>query len=140
MKRKIIAAALAIVILFGIYAVGSGFMKSTSAYISDFSVSEDRSEMTIKISVASSAGYVRKAAVHQQQGGKLYLDCYSAFGGVNGSIGARSEFTVPLAEETEMIAIYRNAYCYEAVLIKDAGGCWQRVVRPGAQVEQQDAQ
>lgn len=140
MKRKLITAALSVVILIGIYVVGSGFMKCTYAYVNDFSVSEDGTEMTLKVSVASSAGYVRKLGVHQQNGGKLYLDCYSAFGGVNGSIGARSEFTIPLAEDTELIAIYRYADCYEAALIKDDGGCWERVIRPAAQIKQQGTQ
>lgn len=127
MKKRMMILAVAVLAAVGIYFIGSGFLKATSVYISDYSVSEDGTEMTVKLGVASSAGYIRKAAVHQQQGGRLYLDCYSAFGGFNGSIGAREEYTIPLAEETEVIAICSGGNGYQAVLEKDGDGNWQRV-------------
>ena len=127
MKKKLIIFAAACIALLCIYIIGSGFVKSSSAYISDFTVSEDGTEMTINISVASSAGYVRKVAPHGEQNGRLYLDCYSAFGGSNGSIGAKGEYTVQLNEDTDTIALYRNTDCYEEVLKKDDSGSWQRV-------------
>ncbi|MBE6914897.1 MAG: hypothetical protein E7472_08230 [Ruminococcaceae bacterium] len=80
--------------------------------------------MTITIGVSSSIGYVRNIAAHQQQGGKLYLDCYSAFGGINGSLGAKNEYTVQLREDTETIAVYRSDNCYDTVLEKDENGKW----------------
>ena len=64
-------------------------------------------------------------------GGKLYIDCYAAFGGINGRIGAKSSFTLPLDADTEMIGIYRNANCYEEILHKDADGSWQRTKANG---------
>lgn len=109
-----------------IYFVGSGFQKISSAYIGEYSISEDGRTITMNIGVASSIGYIRKAAVHQQSGGKLYIDCYSAFGGINGRIGAKTSFTLPLDEDTAIIAIYRNTNCYEEVLYKDTDGIWQR--------------
>ena len=131
MKKKLWIPAAAVLAVLLLYIFGTGFMKSPSAFISDYAVSADGGEMTLRISVASSAGYVRKVAVHQNIGGKLYLDCYAAFGGVNGSLGARSGYTVPLSEDTEMIALYRGPDCYEEVLRKDAGGVWQRVREDG---------
>jgi len=56
----------------------------------------------------------------------MYLDCYNAFGGINGSIGAKTSYTLPLNEDTTMIAIYRNSNAYEEVLTKDRDGVWQR--------------
>lgn len=124
--RKIIAIACTIIAaLFLMYFVGSGFEKNPSAYIAEYSISEDGREITMKIGVVSSAGYIRKAAVHQQYGGKLYMDCYSAFGGINGHIGAKTSFVLPLDEDTAIIAIYRNKNCYEEVLYKDSDGVWQ---------------
>lgn len=54
--------------------------------------------------------------VSQQESGKLYIDCYAAFGGINGSIGAKSRFTLPIEEGTTVIGIYRDKDCYEEVL------------------------
>ena len=107
------------------YFVGSGFQKQGSTYISDFSVSEDGTEITIKVQVSNSVGYIRKVSEHQQKGERLYLDCYSAFGGINGSIGAKEEFIIKVSEETKVIAVDRNANCYEEVLKKNELNEWQ---------------
>ena len=127
MKKRFCVGIAVVVLLLGIYLIGSGFVKTGTTYISDFKVSEDGNEMTVNVSVTSSAGYIRKVVVHQQQGGKLYLDCYPAFGGINGSIGAKNEYTISLDKDTEIIALYRSNNCYEEVLSKDANGAWQRV-------------
>lgn len=126
MKKKIFAVLGIVIALILIYFVGSGFMKNTSAIINDYSVSTDGKEITIKIGVSSSMGYIRDVSVHQQHGGKLYLDCYSAFGGVNGSIGAKDTFTFDLNDDTTIIAVYRNSNAYEEVLVKAEDGSWQR--------------
>ena len=126
-KKILLGIAAAAVLLLGIYMILPGFTRITSVYISDYSLSDDGSEITINVSVTSSVGFVRKVAVHQQEGGKLYLDCYAAFGGINGSIGAKSKHTIKLDEDTEIIAIYKNNNCYEEVLRKDENGNWQRV-------------
>lgn len=127
MKRyvKITVIVLAVIVfLAALYLIVPGFTKQGNAYISDYVVSEDGSEITIKVGVSTSIGYVRKVSVHQQHGGKLYLDCYSAFGGINGSWGAKTEFTIPLDEETKTIAIYRSANCYDTILEKMDDGKW----------------
>lgn len=123
---KVFVIALITIVLLStvLYLLVPGFTKQESVYISDYTVSDDGKEMTIKIGVSSSVGYVRKISVHQQHGGKLYLDCYSAFGGINGSWGAKSEYIIQLDEETEGIALYRNSDCYEVVLNKTEDGKW----------------
>lgn len=127
MKKKFIITVIAVLSVFSVYFIGSGFLKSGSVYIEEYSVSEDGKEITMDIGVATSVGYIRKAVVHQQEGGKLYIDCYSAFGGINGSIAAKNRFTLPLNEDTTMIAIYRNKNCYEEILQKNSNGILQRV-------------
>ena len=90
MKRYKKIAAVCFTIIFaltGFYYIAPGFSRNGNAYIAEYSVSEDGREMTIKVGVFSSIGYIRKVSVHQQHGGKLYLDFYSAFGGINGSVG-----------------------------------------------------
>lgn len=126
MKKKVFVVIAAVLALVIIYFVGSGFVENTSAIINDYSVSADGNEITLNIGVASSMGYIRDVKVHQQYGGKLYLDCYSAFGGLNGSIGAKESFTFELNDDTAIIAIYRNQNAYEAVLVKAEDGSWQR--------------
>ena len=127
MKKVMIISAVVIVALIGTYLIGTGLLKESEAYISDYTVSADGSEITIDVGVASSIGYVRKVSVYQQQGGKLYLDCYSAFGGLNGSWGAKSTYTIPLDDNTTTIALYRNTNYYEVVLEKESDGVWRRV-------------
>lgn len=92
-----------------------------------YSISDDGGEITLNMGVASSSGYIRKVVIHQQEGGKMYIECYSAFGGINGNIGAKTVYTLPLDEETTTIGIYRNTNAYEEVLKKDSDGVWQRV-------------
>lgn len=126
--KKIVGIIVAVVLsLFLLWFVGTGFTRINSVYINEYRVSEDGKTMTINIGVASSADHVRKLAVHQQEGEKLYLDCYAAFGGINGTIGSKSDYTLTIDDKTEMIAIYRNANSYEEVLRKDSAGVWQRV-------------
>lgn len=127
MKKRIIAFAAVLILLCGVYFFGSGFLKSPTVFVQDFSVSEDGTEMTLSIGVSGSKGFVRKISEYQQMGGKLYLNCYSAFGGLNGSVGAKTVYTVSLAEDTQSIALFRNVNCYEVVLQKDSTGQWQRV-------------
>lgn len=124
-KNICITVFIIVVGILAFYFVGSGFQKQGSTYISDFSVSEDGTEITIKVQGFNSVGYIRKVSEHQQNGERLYLDCYSAFGGINGSIGAKEEFTIKVAEETKVIALYRNANCYEEVLKKNELNEWQ---------------
>ena len=125
MKKKIAVILAIIVVSTLLYLTAPAFSKQGSTYITDFSVSEDGKELTITVGVAASAGYIRKVSEHQQHGGKLYLDCYSAFGGINGSWGAKEEFTFNLNEDTKIVALYRSENCYDTVLEKDENGEWQ---------------
>ena len=125
-KKKAALIIGIIIALVLVYLVGSGFLKNTSAYIEDYAISADGTEITLNIGMSSSMGYIRNVSVHQQEGGKPYLDCYSAFGGMNGSIRAKDTFIFHLDEETSIIGIYRSTNCYEEVLVKSEDGSWQR--------------
>ncbi|HOF28310.1 MAG TPA: hypothetical protein PLY06_03030 [Anaerolineaceae bacterium] len=127
MKKTIIIFVGIVLVLGALYVLGSGFTKAGSAFIQDYAVSDDGTSMTITVGISGSVGYIRKVSVRQQEGGKLHLDCISAFGGINGSIGAKSEFVIPLDENTNTIGLYRNGNTYEVVLERDASGEWNRV-------------
>ena len=131
MKKKVTIGIVIVLVLCLGYFIGSGFWKNGSVYVEEYSVSADGRKITLDIGTASSAGYIRKMTVSQQQGGKLYIDCNAAFGGINGRIGAKSSFTLPLDEDTTMIGIYRKKNCYEEILHKDEGGTWRRTKANG---------
>ena len=130
-KKAMIGIIVVVLVLCGGYFIGSGFLRNGSVYMEEYSVSADGREITLDIDTASSAGYIRKIEISQQQGGKLYIDCYAAFGGINGRIGAKRSFTLPLDEDTTMIGIYRNKNCYEEILHKDEDGSWRRTQANG---------
>ena len=130
MKKLTIGIIVAVVLCLG-YVIGSGFWKNGSVYVNEYSVSADGREITLDIGTAASVGYIREMAVSQQMGGKLYIDCYAAFGGINGRIGAKNSFTLPLDADTEIIGIYRNKNCYEEILHKDEDGTWRRTKADG---------
>ena len=129
MKKLFVISAIVLgvtLLLFGAYFIGSGFVKQPSVMIEDFTVAPDGTAMTVRLSVGSSAGYLRSAAAHEQDG-TLYLDCYAAFGGINGALGRRHEFPLPLSDETVAVALNRADGSYETVLRKAEDGSWQRV-------------
>ena len=126
MKKKMFAVFGIVIALILIYLAGSGFTKNTSAFITDYSVSDDGKEMTVNVGVSSSMGYIRNVDVRQQHGGKLYLVPYAAFGGINGRMGAKDTFAFPLDADTELVALYRGTDRYEEVLTKAQDGRWVR--------------
>ena len=131
MKKKVTIGIIVAAVLCGGYFIGSGFLRNGSVYVKEYSVSGNGREITLDIDTAASVGYIRKMAVSQQMGGKLYIDCYAAFGGINGRIGAKNSFTLPLDADTTMIGIYRNKNAYQEVLHKDEDGIWRRTQANG---------
>lgn len=125
MKQKLCILITVLIVLFAAYFIGTGFMKCTSVCIGEYSVSPDGREMTVRVFTASSAGSVRKITVRQKNG-ETYLDCYAAFGGFNGSIGAKTQYTFPLPENAQSILLCRDGG-YETVLRKGGTGNWERI-------------
>lgn len=107
---------------------GTGFLYETSAYILDFSVSEDGNEMKFFVCVGSSMGYVRG---YKDEGGGAkphYLKFYSAWGGFNSSIGAESVYTLTLDPSDTEIYVYQGDGGYSLTLQKNTeSGEWFRV-------------
>lgn len=129
MKRKVIILMLTILCIIFSWVIASGYTIQTNAYITDdFVVSEDGSEITFKVGVGSSMGYVRD---YKDEGGGVkphYLKFYSAWGGFNSAIGANSEYTLKLEPEDTEIYVYHGAGGYELALKKDdTSGEWYRV-------------
>lgn len=105
MKKPLTIIAIIILLILGAYYIGLGFLPRTDVVVADFEVSEQEDEMTIYTYILSSAGYSRTVKNVSDDPEKMMLKFYSAFGGVNGSIGAKSEFDLPLAPECKEIYV-----------------------------------
>ena len=121
MKKKIRIIIPAVLVILVLFFVSTGFVRETSVVVTDYSVSENGREITLRLDTTDSAGGIRKTEIYQQYGGHLYLDCFSAF---MGSVGEKNEFTVNLNRNTEMIALYKGNNSYQAVLEKNSDGEW----------------
>lgn len=105
MKKPLTIIAIIILLILGAYYIGLGFLPRTDVVVADFEVSEQEDEMTIYTYILSSAGYFRTVKNVSDDPEKMMLKFYSAFGGVNGSIGAKSEFDLPLSPECKEIYV-----------------------------------
>lgn len=127
MKKPLTIIVIIILLILGAYYIGLGFLPRTDVVVADFEVSEQEDEMTIYTYILSSAGYSRTVKNVSDDPEKMMLKFYSAFGGVNGSIGAKSEFDLPLAPECKEIYVLQND-AYHLVLEKNqTTGEWERI-------------
>lgn len=122
MKKVLIVILVAVVLLSGVYFIGSGFTVRNDVVLYDFTVSEDGSYITVNVGVSGSAGYIRAVKNISVEEEKINLKFYSAFGGINGSIGSRNSFDIYLTKEIKKIYI-----ADELVLLKnEIAGQWER--------------
>lgn len=70
-----------------------------------FKVSEKQDQITVYTFVLSSVGYTRAVKDVSDDPEKMKLQFYPAFGGINGSIGAKYEFDLPLSPECKEIYV-----------------------------------
>ena len=125
MKQKLIITMIIVIlglIVLGFLLTGS---KRGDVMLTDYSVSEDGSEMTIRVGVASSMGYIRSLKV-KQGGDNLYLTFYSTLG-LNSKLGAKDEFTLDIGPYCTEIYFYHGDGGYKLVLEKNAENVWNRV-------------
>ena len=108
--------------IIGLVMLLPGFQCRNDVFVSDFSLLEDGKALTVQIGVAGSMGYVRKLAPIGTKDNVLLL---AAFGGPNGSIGAKDAYAIPVAEDVSAVALCRSGGEYEIVLEKK-DGTWQR--------------
>ena len=119
MRKKICLVMLSMLGLIFAWMIISGYSYQTSAYITDqFVVSEDGKELKFTIAVGSPMGYVRG---FKDEGGSVkphYLKFYSAWGGLNSSIGAKSEYVLKLDPNDTEIYVYHVDSGYSLALKK----------------------
>lgn len=127
MKKVCLACSVAVILLLLIAFVVTGFHEQTDIFLTDFSVSNDNSELSFSVVSASSAGYTRGFADKGGGAKPHYLTFYSTFGGVLCPIGAKESFTLPLGENDTEIFFNRPDGGYELVLTKNPStGEWQQ--------------
>lgn len=127
MKKKLSIIVVILLLLYGGYYFGFGLIPATDVGISDFKVTEKQDQITVYTFVLSSVGYSRTVKNVSDDPEKMKLKFYSAFGGVNGSIGAKSEFDLPLSPECKEIYVllYDD---YRLTLAKNpTTGEWERI-------------
>lgn len=127
MKKKLSIIVVILLLLYGGYYFGLGLIPATDVGISDFKVSEKQDQITVYTFVLSSVGYTRTVKDVSDDPKKMKLQFYPAFGGINGSIGAKSEFDLPLSPECKEIYVllYDD---YRLTLAKNpTTGEWERI-------------
>ena len=127
MKKPLTIIAIIILLILGAYYIGLGFLPTTNVVVTDFQVAEQQDSMTIQTSIATSAGYTRSVKNVSDDPEKMMLKFYSAFGGVNGSIGAKSEFDLPLSPECEEIYVLLYDDYRLTIAKNPTTGEWERI-------------
>ena len=117
-----------------VYMAAWGFFKMTDVFISDYQLSPDGQHMQIKSSVASSMGFTRKVRAKKNDDGTLELTFYRAFGGPNGSIGARNSFDIELDDDTETISVFGSDGYREVLQKNPVTGEWMRVIKASTSI------
>ena len=119
MKKKILITVLVLVMgVSMLLFIATGFTKCTGVYLSEYTVSEDNTIITMNIGVASSMGYVRTCKI-KQGGDNKYITFYSTFGGLNSSLGEKNTFEVEVNSLCREIYFYHGDGGYTLVLQKN---------------------
>lgn len=105
MKKKLSIIIVVLLLLGCAYYFGVGLIPATDVGISGFQVSEKQDQITVYTFVLSSVGYTRAVKDVSDDPEKMELKFYSAFGGINGSIGAKDEFDLPFSPECKEIYV-----------------------------------
>jgi len=127
MKKKLLIALLVCLLIFAAVFVTLGFIPRTDVFLAEYKVSQDGTQIEMKVCVASSMGYIR--SFHSRQGGfNEYVTFYSAFGGFNSKVGAKDTFILNVdAINCDEIYFYHGNGGYMLVLQKDPlTGQWNR--------------
>ena len=114
-----------ILLLIVAYYIGLGLLPRSDVWISHFQVSEQQDTITIYTTDSSSAGYTRTVKNVSNDPKMMKLKFYSAFGGVNGSIGAKSEFDLPLSPECKEIYVLLDADYELSIKKNPITGKWE---------------
>ena len=125
-KRTVKWISLPVIILVAImvfHLVVTGFTRRSDVFMLDYSVTEHTGVVTMQVGVMSSVGYVRSMENVSDNPTAAQIEFYSAFGGINGSWGARNVYTIQPGEQCSKI-YFRGYDGWRLVLEKDSNGDW----------------
>ena len=125
-KRTVKWISLPVIILVAImvfHLVVTGFTRRSDVFMLDYSVTEHNGVVTMQVGVMSSVGYVRSMENVSNDPMAAQIEFYSAFGGINGSWGARNVYTIQPGEQCKEI-YFRTYDGWRLVLEKDSNGEW----------------
>ena len=126
MKKKIVISVvilILVIVMIGLLLLTGG--ARTDVYLKEFSIDKKCNQMTIKVGVSSSTGYVRKM---KRTSGSMNYYCtfYSTFG-INSKLGAEDTFEIQLDNNVDEIYFYTGQKGYKKVLEKKENGEWIEV-------------
>lgn len=116
------------------YMTAWGFFKMTDVMIMEHQLSPDGQHLQIKTAVASSMGYTRSVKAKNNGDGTLELTFYRAFGGPNGSIGARNSFDIELDGDIDTIAVLESNGTRDILQKNPLTGEWMRVIKTSSAI------
>ena len=125
--RRLLVALCVIVTVAALYFALTGMSVRTDAFIGEYAVLPSGNVMTFRAGVAGSMGYIRSCRNVSTDPRRVELKFYSAFGGLNSSLGAQSVYTIPLAPECTEIYIFRGSGMALALQKNAETGQWERV-------------
>ena len=127
MKKKCFSILLVCFLILAATFVGLGCVPRNDVFLEDYTVSQDGSQVEMRVGVASSMGYTR--GFRSKQGGfNEYVTFYSAFGGFNSRIGAKNTFVLEIdGINCDEVYFYHGGGGYTLVLRKNQEtGQWER--------------
>ena len=125
--RKLLITAGVILAVVALYFVLTGLSVRTDVFLVEYSVLPSGGVMTVRAGVAGSMGYIRSCRDVSQDPGKVELQFYSAFGGLNSALGAKSLYMIPLAPECTELYIRRGSDTVLTLIKNTETGQWERV-------------
>ena len=124
--RKLLVTVCVIVAVVTLYFVLTGLSVRTDAFIGEYALLPSGDVMTFRAGVAGSMGYIRSCRNVSADPRRVELKFYSAFGGLNSSLGAQSVYTIPLRPECTEIYIFRGNGMVLALQKNAETGQWER--------------
>ena len=120
MKKYLILISILVVIVFFILTGRS----RTDVYLKEYEVSNDGKNITLKVGVSGSSGYIRKM---KRTSGSMnyYLTFYSTFF-INSKLGSKDTFIIEVDENVDEIYFYTGKKGYNKVLEKNEDNIWKK--------------